>query len=270
MESPLQIAGTINAYQALQARLAGFRALYLSGAGVANASYGLPDLGITTLDNVLEDVRRITARVDLPLLVDIDTGWGNALMVGRAVAAVCRAGAAAVHIEDQIFEKKCGHLSGKKIVPLEEMVRRIEAAVAAKPDPDFIIMARTDAFANEGLEGAIARAKAYRQAGADMLFPEALTALDHYRALKNSVDLPLLANLTEFGKTPLFSLEELRSVGIEMALYPLSASRAMNQAALETYQTIRNEGTQKNVLGKMQTREKLYEILEYVKYEEKL
>ena len=269
-EIPLQIVGTINAYQALQAQAVGFQALYLSGAGVANSSYGLPDLGMTTLDNVLEDARRITSRVGLPLLVDIDTGWGTSLMIERAVFELCRAGVAGVHIEDQVFEKKCGHLPGKKIVPLEEMVERITAAVAARPDPDFVIMARTDAFANEGLEGAIRRAIEYKRAGADMLFPEALTELKHYQAIKEACSLPQLANITEFGKTPLFTLEELKEAGIEMALYPLSANRAMNEAALNAYTIIRKEGTQTSLIPQMQTRNRLYEILEYDKYEKRL
>lgn len=269
-EKPLQIIGTVNAYVAMMAQRQGFRAIYLSGAGVANSSYGLPDLGMTTLDNVLEDVRRITSAVDLPLLVDIDTGWGSGLMIERAIKALIRAGAAGVHLEDQIQDKRCGHRPGKEIVSRVEMQNRIEAAAGAKTDPDFVIMARTDAFANEGLEGAIERALFYRSAGAEMLFPEALYSLEQYREFKKAVGIPTLANITEFGKTPMFTLSELRQADIDMALYPLSVNRAMNYAAQNALQEIRNRGTQKQILDKMQTREELYDFLNYMSYEEKL
>lgn len=268
-EQPLQIAGTINAYCALLARDAGFQAIYLSGAGVANASYGLPDLGITSLDNVLEDARRVTAAVDLPLLADIDTGWGGAFSIGRAIRELTRAGVAAVHIEDQVQAKRCGHRPGKAIVSTQEMVDRIKAAVDARPDPQFCIMARTDALANEGLERALERAHAYKQAGADLLFPEALTELEHYRAFQ-SVGIPLLANITEFGVTPLFTVEELRSAGVAMVLYPLSAFRAMSAAAQLVYKTVREQGTQRDLLDHMQTRQDLYRTLNYLSYERKL
>jgi len=269
-ETPLQIVGTINAYAAIMAKEVGFRALYLSGAGVANSSYGLPDLGVTTLDNVLEDAKRITAAVDLPLLVDIDTGWGNFLMIERAIKEFERIGVAGVHIEDQVFEKKCGHLPGKTIVSTEEMVSRIHAAVSAKKDPDFVVMARTDALANEGIDGAIERSIAYREAGADMLFPEAFTNLEHYKQLKEAVNIPILANITEFGKTDLYPVDVLRDAGVDIVLYPLSANRAMNLAALKTFQTIRKEGTQKSCLDMMQTREELYQFLRYEQFEKEL
>ena len=267
-EKPLQIAGAINAYAALLAQRAGFRALYLSGAGVANHSYGLPDTGQTELADVLIDVRRITRRVDLPLLVDIDTGWDDPATAVRAMAA---AGAAAVHLEDQVPAKLCGHLPGKHLVPAAEMVARIKAAVSGKPDHDFVVMARTDAAANEGVPAAIARAQAYVAAGADMIFAEALPTLDDYRAFTsalalsspNGVPVPVLANLTEFGQTPCFTVNELRAVGIAMALYPLSASRAAAAASRDVYQVIRRDGTQKSVVGKMQPRAELYDILGY-------
>jgi methylisocitrate lyase len=267
-DNPLQIAGVINAYAALLAQRAGFRALYLSGAGVANHSCGLPDTGQTTLEDVLTDVRRITGRVDLPLLVDIDTGWENPATAVRATAG---AGAAAVHIEDQLPAKLCGHLPGKHLVPVNEMVARIQAAVTGKPDPDFVVMARTDAAAVEGVPAAIARTLAYVAAGADMIFAEALHTLDEYRAFTTAlavgsapgVPVPVLANLTEFGRTPLFTLDELRSAGVAMALYPLSASRAAAAASLEVYQTIRTAGTQQPLLGQMQTRTDLYTTLGY-------
>jgi methylisocitrate lyase len=270
LESPLQVVGTINALAAIMAKETGFRALYLSGAGVANSSYGLPDLGITTLDNVFEDAGRITAAVELPLLVDIDTGWGNALMIEKAIKQLERIGVAGVHIEDQVFEKKCGHLPGKKIVPKDEMCARIQAAAAARSDPDFVIMARTDAFANEGMEGVISRSIAYREAGADMLFPEAISDLSHYRRIREAAGIPILANITEFGKTPLFTVKELKEASVDIILYPLSANRAMNQAALEVFRTIRERGTQKSMLEKMQTREELYKFLRYEDYEKKL
>jgi len=265
-ESPLQIAGAINAYAALLAQRAGFRALYLSGAGVANHSYGLPDTGLTSLEDVLTDVRRITARVPLPLLVDIDTGWEDP---AKAVHAVASAGAAAVHIEDQIPAKLCGHLPGKHLVPAAEMVARVQAAVTGKPDRDFIVMARTDAAANEGVAGAIARAQAYVAAGADMIFAEALTSLDDYKKITAAVKVPVLANLTEFGKTPLFPLPELRAAGVAMALYPLGASRMAAAASLEFYSTLRRDGTQQAVVPKMQTRADLYATLGYTPPKEK-
>jgi methylisocitrate lyase len=260
-ERPLQIAGAINAYAALLAQRAGFRALYLSGAGVANHSLGLPDIGKTTLDDVVTDTRRITARVDLPLLVDIDTGWEDPAAAVRAVAA---AGAAAVHIEDQVPAKLCGHLPGKHLVPTNEMVARVRAAVSGKPEATFVVMARTDAASVEGLPAAIARAQAYVAAGADMIFAEALTTLEDYHAFTAAVKAPVLANLTEFGRTPLFTLDELRSAGVAMALYPLSASRAAAAAALEVYTTIRTAGTQQSVVDRMQTRTDLYKTLGYV------
>jgi methylisocitrate lyase len=261
-ERPLQVAGAINAYAALLAQRAEFRALYLSGAGVANHSYGIPDTGETGLDDVLIDVRRIARRVDLPLLVDIDTGWDDPTKSVRAIAA---AGAAAVHLEDQVPAKLCGHLPGKQIVPTGEMVARVRAAVVGKPDRDFVVMARTDAAANEGVPAAIARAQAYVAAGADMIFAEALHTLDDYKKFTAALNVPVLANLTEFGKTPYFTVEELRSAGIALVLYPLSASRAAAAASLEVYQAIRRDGTQKSVTGKMQTRTELYDVLGYKK-----
>ncbi|MDB6127110.1 MAG: Methylisocitrate lyase, partial [Verrucomicrobia bacterium] len=246
-EVPLQVVGTINAYSALLAQRAGFRALYLSGAGVANHSYGIPDVGETELADVLIDVRRIASRVELPLLVDIDTGWDDPTAAVRAVAG---AGAAAVHIEDQVPAKLCGHLPGKQIVPVEEMIARVRAAVAGKPSADFVVMARTDAAANEGVAGAVKRAQAYVAAGADMIFAEALHTLSDYAAFVSGVKVPVLANLTEFGQTPYFSLEELRKAGIAMVLYPLSASRAAAAASQEIYAAIRRDGSQKNVVGK--------------------
>ncbi len=269
-ERPLQVAGAINAYAALLAQRAGFRALYLSGAGVANASHGLPDLGMTSLDDVLADARRITAAVPLPLLVDIDTGWGHAFTIARAIRELARVGVAAVHIEDQVAAKRCGHRPGKELVPTEEMCDRLLAAVMAKPYADFVVMARTDAAASEGVAGAIARAQAYVAAGADMIFAEALTTLDEYQRFTAAVRAPVLANITEFGKTPLFTVEELRSAGVALALYPLSAFRAMNAAAVDVYGAIRRDGTQKGVTGKMQTRAELYEVLGYQAYEQKL
>jgi methylisocitrate lyase len=269
-EKPLQIIGVINAYVAIMAEKTGFAALYLSGAGVANAAYGLPDLGLTSLDNVAEEVRRITAAVECPLLVDIDTGWGNSLMVARAVKTMQTAGAAAVHIEDQSLFKRCGHRPGKCIVAIDTMLGRIKAAVDARVDPHFVIMARTDAFASEGLDCAIERALAYVEAGADMIFLEALTELEHYAACRRQLPVPLLANLTEFGHTPLFSLAELSAVGIDMALYPLSLNRAMNLAALKVLQGIRTEGSQRSLLEKMQTREELYGFLKYEFFEKRL
>lgn len=260
-ESPLQIAGAINAYSALLAQRAGFRAIYLSGAGVANHSRGIPDVGDTTLDDVLVDAWRIASRVDLPLLVDIDTGWDDP---AGAVRALAGAGVAAVHIEDQVPAKLCGHLPGKQIVPVDDMVARVRAAVAGKPDPAFVVMARTDAAANEGVAGAVARAQAYVAAGADMIFAEALRTLDDYHQFTAAVKVSVLANITEFGQTPLFTVEELRGAGVSMVLYPLSASRAAAAASLDVYAAIRRDGTQKNGVGRMQTRADLYSTLGYV------
>ena len=260
LESPLQIVGVINAYAAILAEKTGFAALYLSGAGVANASYGVPDVGITTLDNVLTDVRRITARSNLPLLVDADTGWGDPR---KAVREMIKAGAAGIHLEDQVEAKRCGHLPGKRLIAASDMVHRIQSAAKAKMDPNFVIMARTDAAASEGLDAAIERGRQYRAAGADMIFAEALTELQHYRKFVQAVQVPVLANITEFGKTPLLTLKELASVGVSMALYPLSGFRAMNAAALKVFQTLRREGTQKKVVSLMQSRADLYEFLGY-------
>jgi len=269
-EKPLQVVGTINAYAAIMAEAVGFRALYLSGAGVANASFGLPDLGITTLNDVLEDVRRITGACGLPLLVDADTGWGTAFMIGRTVRELIRAGAGGLHIEDQVVAKRCGHRPGKALVAAEEMTNRIKAALDARTDDSFVLMARTDALAGEGLEAAIERACRYREAGADMVFPEALTSLDQYRRFAEAVQVPVLANMTEFGRTPLFTVEELTAVGVALVLYPLSAFRAMSAAALRVFRTIRGEGTQKDLLEGMQSREELYEFLDYLALEAKL
>lgn len=269
-ETPLQVMGTINAYCALLARRAGYRAIYLSGAGVANASHGLPDLGMTSLNDVLEDVRRITSVVDVPLLVDVDTGWGHAFTISRTVREMTRAGAGAIHIEDQIQAKRCGHRPGKAVVPPDEMADRIKAAVDAKTNPNFVIMARTDAYSIEGLSSAIDRANRYVEAGADMIFAEAMKDLGEYARFTNEVRVPVLANITEFGKTPLFTLGELKGAGVKLALYPLSAFRAMSKAAARIYETIRTEGTQKNVLDTMQTREELYAVLDYHSYERQL
>ncbi len=269
-ESPLQVVGTINAYTALLAQKVGFRAIYLSGAGVANASFGLPDLGLTSLNDVTEETRRITAAANLPLLVDADTGWGAALMIARAVRELTRAGAAGLHLEDQVQAKRCGHRPGKALVSATEMVDRLKAAVDGRTDDQFIIMARTDAHAVEGLAAAIERAQQYVAAGADMIFAEALTTLDEYRQFTAAVDAPVLANLTEFGQTPLFTVEELRQVGVRLVLYPLSAFRAMSAAALKVYTTLRREGTQEPVMGLMQSRAELYEVLGYHTFEQKL
>jgi methylisocitrate lyase len=269
-EKPLQIVGAINAYSAILAKSAGYRAIYLSGAGVANASYGLPDLGMTNLEEVLEDARRITSVVDLPLLVDVDTGWGDAVAIGRTVKEMIRANVAAIHIEDQVSTKRCGHRLGKAIVTQDDMVDRIKAAVDAKTDPDFIIMARTDAVAIEGMASAIERACRYVEAGADMIFPEALSSLEDYQQFVTAVGVPVLANITEFGNTPLLTIEELERVGVAMALYPLTAFRAMSAAALDVYKTVRAEGTQKSLLDKLQTREELYQYLDYEKYEKQM
>ncbi|ANO49825.1 methylisocitrate lyase [Woeseia oceani] len=269
-ERPLQIAGTINAYAALLAERAGFKAIYLSGAGVANHSFGLPDLAMTTLNDVCEDIRRITYASELPLLVDADTGWGSAFMIGRTVREMARAGAAACHLEDQVAVKRCGHRPGKALVDSREMCDRIKAAVDGRDDQQFGIMARTDAHAVEGQQAAIDRAAAYVEAGADMIFAEALTTLDEYREFTTTIKVPVLSNLTEFGQTPLFTLDELKSVGVRMALYPLSASRAMAAAAQNVYETLRRDGTQKAVIEQMQTRADLYEVLGYHEYEQKL
>ena len=269
-ERPLQVVGTVNAYSALLAEKAGFRAIYLSGAGVANASYGVPDLAITNLNDVCEDVRRITGATGMPLLVDADTGFGAAFMVARTVRELTRSGAAGMHIEDQVQVKRCGHRPGKTLVSQEEMADRIRAAVDAREDDRFVIMARTDAHAVEGQSAALDRAQTYREAGADMIFAEALTTLDEYREFTATVEVPVLANITEFGKTPLFTLEELKSAGVTLALYPLSAFRAMSAAAVNVYHTLRKEGTQKNVVDLMQTRAELYDTLGYEEYEKKL
>ncbi|MBQ0343947.1 methylisocitrate lyase [Citrobacter freundii] len=270
-ENPLQIVGTINANHALLAQRAGYQAIYLSGGGVAAGSLGLPDLGISTLDDVLTDIRRITDVCPLPLLVDADIGFGSsAFNVARTVKSISKAGAAALHIEDQIGAKRCGHRPNKAIVSKEEMADRIRAAVDARTDPNFVIMARTDALAVEGLEAAIDRAQAYVEAGADMLFPEAITELAMYRQFADAVQVPILANITEFGATPLFTTDELRSANVAMALYPLSAFRAMNRAAEKVYNVLRQEGTQKSVIDIMQTRNELYESINYYQFEEKL
>lgn len=270
-EQPLQIMGTINAYCAMMAEQVGYRAIYLSGGGVANASYGLPDLGMTSLNDVLEDVRRISAATEVPLLVDIDTGWGGAFNIGRTVKEMIRAGAGAVHLEDQVAQKRCGHRPNKEIVSKDEMVDRIKAAADARFDPDFFIIARTDAFQKEGLEAAIERARACLEAGADGIFAEAVHTLDDYRAFSDGIGgAPLLANITEFGATPLFTRDELAAAGANMVLYPLSAFRAMNKAALTVYEAIRKDGHQKDVVDIMQTRMELYDFLGYHDYEQKL
>jgi methylisocitrate lyase len=270
-ETPLQVPGAVCAYHAILAEQAGFKAIYLSGGGVAAGSLGLPDLGISSLDDVLTDVRRITDVCSLPLLVDADTGFGaSAFNVARTVKSMIRFGAAAMHLEDQVGAKRCGHRPGKELVSTGEMVDRVKAAVDARTDPDFVIMARTDAFAVEGLDAAIERACAYVEAGADMVFPEAITELAAYRRFAAAARVPLLANITEFGATPLFTLDELRSADVALALYPLSAFRAMNNAALSVYRTLRRDGTQKAAVGTMQTRAELYEFLGYHAYEDKL
>ncbi len=269
-ETPLQVVGTINAYSALLAEKAGFNAIYLSGAGVANHSFGLPDLAMTTLSDVCEDIRRITSATDLPLLVDADTGWGDAFMIGRTVHEMIRAGAAGCHLEDQVGVKRCGHRPGKALVDSAEMVDRIKAAVDSRTDDKFTIMARTDAHSVEGQEAALERAAAYVEGGADMIFAEALTTLDEYQQFTSTIQVPVLANLTEFGSTPLFTKEELADVGVRIALYPLGASRAMAAAAENVYRSIRKEGTQANVVDTMQTRTDLYEVLGYHAYEDKL
>ncbi|AGA91392.1 methylisocitrate lyase [Thioflavicoccus mobilis 8321] len=268
-ERPLQVVGAINAYHAMMAERTGYRAIYLSGGGVAAASYGLPDLGMTSLDNVLADVHRITYASELPLLVDADTGWGGAFNIARTVRQLIRGGAAGCHIEDQVAAKRCGHRPGKAIVSQAEMVDRIKAAVDARTD-DFVIMARTDALAVEGMEAAIERAVACVEAGADMIFPEAMTEIEQYRRFAAAIGVPVLANITEFGATPLFSTTELAEAGVALVLYPLSAFRAMNKAALDVYQAIRRDGTQAGVVERMQTREELYDFLNYHGFEQKL
>ncbi|WP_163531835.1 methylisocitrate lyase [Helicobacter suis] len=267
---PLVIVGAINAYSALQASKIGHKALYLSGSGVASASYGLADLGIIGLEEICIDVRRISSRVDTPLLVDADTGFGGAFNIARTVKELSRAGAAAMHIEDQVSQKRCGHRPNKELVSVQEMCDRIKAALDAKLDPDFVIMARTDAYSIEGLDRAIDRSLAYVEAGAEMLFAEAVSKLEDYKTFTKSVKVPVLANITEFGKTPYFSQEELKQAGIAMVLYPLSANRAMNKAALEVYKSILKHGHQREVLELMETREELYEMLDYYAYEQKL
>ena len=269
-EKPLQIIGAINAYHAKLAEQVGYKAIYLSGGGVAAGSLGLPDLGISTMDDVMTDVRRITDATDVPLLVDIDTGFGGAFNIARTVKSMIKMGAAAVHIEDQVQAKRCGHRPNKAVVSQQEMVDRVKAAVDAKTDPNFVIMARTDALAVEGLQSAIDRACACVEAGADMIFPEAMTELSMYKQFANAVKVPVLANITEFGSTPLFTVEELATADVGMVLYPLSAFRAMNQAALKVYETVRKEGTQKNIVPLMQSRMELYDYLGYHAFEQKL
>ena len=269
-EKPLQVIGAINAYSARLAERVGFKALYISGGGVAASSLGVPDLGISTLDDVLTDVRRITDITGLPVLVDIDTGWGSAFNIGRAVRSMIKFGAAAVHIEDQVQAKRCGHRPGKAIVSKDEMADRIKAAVDAKSDPEFVVIARTDALAVEGLQAAIDRACACVEAGADMIFPEAVTELAMYKEFSRVVKAPILANITEFGSTPLYTVDELRGAEVSLVLYPLTAFRAMSKAALTVYNTVRKEGTQKNVIDIMQTRAELYDYLDYHAFEEKL
>ena len=270
-EKPLQVIGTVCAYHAVMAKSVGYRAIYLSGAGVAASSLGMPDLGISNLDDVLTDILRITDVCDLPLLVDVDTGFGaSAFNIARTTRSLSKAGAAAMHIEDQVGAKRCGHRPGKELVSGEEMVDRIKAAVDARTDPSFVIMARTDALANEGLDAAISRAVKYVEAGADMIFPEAITELAMYRKFAAAVKVPILANITEFGSTPLFTVEELRAADVAIALYPLTAFRAMNKAALRVFETVRRDGSQRALLPEMQTREELYEFLNYHSYEKKL
>jgi methylisocitrate lyase len=270
-EKPLQVIGTINANHALMAKRVGYRAIYLSGGGVAAGSLGMPDLGISGLEDVLIDIRRITDVCDLPLLVDVDTGFGaSAFNVARTTRSLIKAGAAAMHIEDQVGAKRCGHRPGKELVSREEMCDRIKAAMDAKTDPNFVVMARTDALASEGLDAAISRAVAYKDAGAEMIFPEAVTDLPMYRKFADAVKAPVLANITEFGKSPMFTVDELRSANVAIVLYPLSAFRAMNKAAFKVYETVRKTGTQKALLQDMQTREELYEVIDYHSYENKL
>ena len=269
-ESPLQVMGAITAYAGLMAKRTGYKALYLSGGGVAANSLGVPDLGISTMEDVLTDARRIVDATGMPLLVDIDTGWGGAFNIGRTVRNFQRIGVAAVHMEDQVGQKRCGHRPGKEVVSRQEMVDRVKAAVDARTDPGFVIMARTDAAAVEGLDAAIERAVAYVEAGADMVFPEAMRSLEDYRKVKAAVNVPVLANLTEFGSTPFFTTDELRDAGVDIALYCCGAYRAMNKAALGFYETVRREGTQKNIIDTLQTRAELYDFLGYHAYEDKL
>lgn len=266
----MQIVGTINSYSSLLAEKSGHQAIYLSGGGVAASSLGVPDLGITTLQDVLIDVERITSTTDLPLLVDVDTGWGGAFNIARMVKSMISARAAGIHIEDQVEQKRCGHRPNKELVTPAEMVERIKAAVDAKTDQDFLVMARTDALANEGIESALERALLYQEAGVDAFFPEAVTEIDQYKRFREVIKVPILANITEFGNTPLFSREELHEAGVDMVLYPLSAFRAMSKAAEEVYAEIINKGTQEALLDKMQTRDELYEVLDYHSYENKL
>ena len=269
-EKPLSVAGAINPYSALLAKKTGIKALYISGAGVANASFGLPDLALTSLDNVLEDLRRIRGISNLPILVDCDTGWGSALNISKTTKEMIFAGASGIHIEDQVSEKRCGHRPNKEIVSTEEMCDRMKAARDAITDDEFMLMARTDAFANEGINGTIERAQRYVEAGANALFPEAITSLEDYKTLSDSVTVPILANITEFGMTPLFKKDELRKAGISIILHPLSAFRAMSKAALEVYSTISEDGNVEKILEKMQSRDELYEILDYHTYEKKI
>ena len=269
-ESPLQVMGTITAYAGLMAKRVGYKALYLSGGGVAANSLGVPDLGISTMEDVLTDARRIVEATGLPLLVDIDTGWGGAFNIARSIRSFERIGVAAVHMEDQVGQKRCGHRPGKEVVSLQEMTDRVKAAVDAKTDASFVLMARTDAAAVEGLDSAIERAVAYVEAGADMIFPEAMNSLDDYRKFKAAVKVPILANLTEFGSTPFYTTDELRDAGVDIALYCCGAYRAMNKAALNFYETVRREGTQKNIIDTLQTRAELYDFLNYHSYEDKL
>ena len=269
-EKPLSVAGAINPYSALLAKKTGIEALYISGAGVANASFGLPDLALTSLDNVLEDLRRIRGISNLPILVDCDTGWGSALNISKTTKEMISAGASGIHIEDQVSEKRCGHRPNKEIVSTEEMCDRMKAARDAITDDEFMLMARTDAFANEGINGTIERAQRYVEAGANALFPEAITSLEDYKTLSDSVTVPILANITEFGMTPLFKKDELKKAGISIILHPLSAFRAMSKAALEVYSTISEDGNVEKILEKMQSRDELYEILDYHTYEKKI
>ncbi len=269
-ESPLQVMGAITAYAGLMAKRTGYKALYLSGGGVAANSLGVPDLGISTMEDVLTDARRIVDATDMPLLVDIDTGWGGAFNIGRTIRNFERIGVAAVHMEDQVGQKRCGHRPGKEVVTTQEMVDRVKSAVDARNDPEFVIMARTDAAAVEGLDAAIERAVAYVEAGADMVFPEAMTSLDDYRKVKAAVSVPILANLTEFGSTPFYTTAELREAGVDIALYCCGAYRSMNKAALHFYETVRRDGTQKHIIDTLQTRAELYDFLGYHTYEDKL
>ena len=268
--NPLQIVGCINAYSALMAEKVGHKCIYLSGAGVANASFGMPDLGMTNLNDVLEDAKRIRGVTNLPLLVDIDTGWGGAFNISRAIKEMCRSNVSAIHIEDQVDQKRCGHRPNKEMVSKFEMIDRIKTCVDSKENDDFFIIARTDAFANEGIQKSIDRVSAYIEAGADAIFAEAMTDIKQYKVIKDQINVPILANMTEFGKTPLYTLEELKDVGVDMILYPLSAFRAMNNAALAVYKNILDNGHQKNSINEMQTRDELYEFLDYHSYEEKL